>query len=129
MAPQRRKTPLSSPDSAVYTVSRLNREARRLLEDGLPGLMVGGEISSLARPGSGHIYFTLKDASAQVRCAMFKGSQRGLRFTPEDGAQVILQGTVSIYEARGSYQIIVEQMEEAGEGLLRVHARRALDQS
>jgi exodeoxyribonuclease VII large subunit len=81
--------------------------------------MVGGEISSLARPGSGHIYFTLKDASAQVRCAMFKGSQRGLRFTPEDGAQVILQGTVSIYEARGSYQIIVEQMEEAGEGLLR----------
>lgn len=110
------------PDSAtadVYSVSRLNREARRLLEGGLQGCWVAGEISNLAQPGSGHLYFTLKDAEAQVRCAMFRSAQRYLRFRPADGAQVIVQGTVSIYEARGSYQIIAERMEEAGEGLLR----------
>jgi len=109
---------LPPADATVVTVSELNREARRLLESGLPSLWVAGEISNLARPRSGHIYFSLKDAQAQVRCAMFRNSQRGLTFTPQDGTQVLLSGTVSIYEARGDYQIIVNRMEEAGAGAL-----------
>ncbi|MCP4274948.1 MAG: exodeoxyribonuclease VII large subunit [Gammaproteobacteria bacterium] len=106
-------------DTDVFTVSRLNREARRLLEGGLPNLWVSGEISNLARPGSGHIYFTLKDDKAQVSCAMFRGNNRKLNFHPEDGSLVLLQARVSIYEARGNYQLIVEHMEDGGEGLLR----------
>lgn len=111
-----------NPDAEVaeiYSVTQLNREARQLLESGLQGRWVAGEISNLAQPGSGHLYFTLKDDAAQVRCAMFRNAQRQLGFRPADGAQVRVQGTVSIYEARGSYQIIVDRMEAAGEGLLR----------
>jgi len=103
----------------IYSVSQLNRKARQLLESGLPNLWVAGEISNLAQPGSGHIYFSLKDADAQVSCAMFKGNNARLRFKPKNGDQVLLQGRVSIYEPRGSYQLIVTKMEEAGEGLLR----------
>ncbi len=103
----------------ILTVSRLNRAARELLETGLPHVWVDAEISNLARPGSGHLYFTLKDESAQVRCAMFRGQNRRLTFEPEDGQQVLVSARVSIYEPRGSYQLIVEHMEEAGEGLLR----------
>jgi exodeoxyribonuclease VII large subunit len=103
----------------IYSVSQLNRKARNLLEAGLPNLWVAGEISNLAQPGSGHIYFSLKDAGAQVSCAMFKGANARLRFKPKNGDQVLLQGRVSIYEPRGSYQLIVAKMEEAGEGLLR----------
>ena len=108
----------------IYTVTELNRTARELLEDELPSLWVAGEISNLARPGSGHIYFSLTDAEAQVRCAMFRGANRALQFPPEDGLQVIAGGRVTIYEPRGSYQLIVEHMEPAGEGLL----RRKLDE-
>jgi len=103
----------------IYSVSELNRAARELLEDELPSLWVAGEISNLARPGSGHLYFSLTDAQAQVRCAMFRGANRTLKFPPEDGLQVIARGRVTIYEPRGSYQLIVEHMEPAGEGLLR----------
>lgn len=85
----------------------------------MPNLWVSGEISNLAKPGSGHLYFSLKDADAQIRCAMFRGANRTLTFRPADGDQVLVQGRVSIYEPRGSYQLIVSQMEEAGEGLLR----------
>jgi exodeoxyribonuclease VII large subunit len=113
------KRPESPTDTDVFTVTRLNREARRLLETGLARVWIAGEISNLARPASGHIYFTLKDAQAQVRCAMFRNSNRGLKFKPDNGMQVLVQARVSLYEARGEYQLIADQMEEAGEGLLR----------
>jgi len=103
----------------VYTVSRLNREAKSVLEGSFPLLWVEGEISNLARPASGHLYFSLKDAQAQVRCAFFRGQQRGLTTTPRDGMQVLVRARVSLYEGRGDYQLIVESLEEAGEGALR----------
>jgi len=102
----------------VYSVSRLNREARELLESGFLRLWVEGEISNLARPVSGHLYFTLKDARAQVSCALFRNRAIRLGFSPENGAQVLVQAQVSLYEARGNYQLIVNHMEEAGDGAL-----------
>ena len=108
----------------IYSVSRLNREVRELLESGLARLWVEGEISNLARPASGHLYFTLKDARAQVSCALFRNRATRLGFSPQDGNQVLLQAQVSLYEARGSYQLIVNHMEEAGDGAL----RRAFEQ-
>ncbi len=119
-APNHMTHPVSSPAAGeIFTVSRLNRAARRILEGGLSKLWVEGEISNLARPGSGHIYFTLKDDQAQIRCAMFRSSNQQLSFRPNDGVQVVVRARVSIYEARGDYQLIVEHMEDAGEGLLR----------
>jgi exodeoxyribonuclease VII large subunit len=106
------------PVKDVYAVSRLVREARATLEGGFPLLWVEGEISNLAMPASGHIYFTLKDEAAQVRCAMFKGRNRQLRFTPENGMQVLLRVRVTLYEGRGEFQLVVEHMEEAGSGAL-----------
>ena len=106
-------------DAQIYTVSELNRAAKLALEDYLGTVWIAGEISNLARPGSGHLYFSLKDADAQVRCAMFRGANRSLRFIPKDGVQVILRARASVYQARGEYQLIVEHMEPAGEGLLR----------
>ena len=103
----------------ILSVSQLNRAARQLLESGLPMIWVEGELSNLARPASGHFYFSLKDGQAQVRCAMFRSSNRRLKFEPDNGLQVLLRARVSIYEPRGDYQLIVEHMEEAGEGLLR----------
>jgi exodeoxyribonuclease VII large subunit len=102
----------------VYTVTQVNREARLLLEQGFPALWVNGELSNLARPASGHLYFSLKDEQAQVRCAMFRGAGRGLRFRPENGLQVLARARVSLYEARGEFQLIVEHMEPAGDGAL-----------
>ncbi|VAW76380.1 Exodeoxyribonuclease VII large subunit [hydrothermal vent metagenome] len=110
---------MTTPNRDVFTVSRLNREARELLESGLARLWVEGEISNLARPASGHLYFTLKDARAQVSCALFRNRALRLRFTPENGTQVLIRAQVSLYEARGNYQLIVDQMEEAGDGALR----------
>jgi exodeoxyribonuclease VII large subunit len=109
---------------AVYSVARLNREARRLLETGLGRVCVEAEISNFARPSSGHWYFTLKDAEAQLRCAMFRQRNQYTRFVPRDGVQVLVRGRVSLYEPRGDYQLIVEQMEEAGLGAL----QRAFEQ-
>jgi exodeoxyribonuclease VII large subunit len=103
----------------VYTPSRLNREARILLERGLPALWLEGEISNLSRPSSGHWYFSLKDASAQLRCAMFRQRNQLARFTPKDGMHVLVRGRISLYEPRGDYQFIADHMEEAGEGALR----------
>jgi exodeoxyribonuclease VII large subunit len=107
------------PDEVILSVSELNREARDLLETALPGLWVEGEISNFVHHGSGHMYFNLKDEQAQIRCAMFRRANQRLNFRPEDGLQILLQGKVTIYEPRGSYQIVAEQMEPAGEGLLR----------
>lgn len=106
------------PVKDIYPVSRLVREARLLLDGSFPLLWVEGEISNLAMPGSGHVYFTLKDEAAQVRCAMFRNRNRNLRFTPENGQQVLLRVRVTIYENRGEFQLIVEHMEEAGSGAL-----------
>jgi exodeoxyribonuclease VII large subunit len=100
----------------VYTVTRLNREAKAVLEGSFPALWVQGELSNLARPGSGHWYFSLKDAHCQVRCAMFRNRNRMLRFAPENGMQIMVRATVSLYEGRGDFQLIVDQMEPAGEG-------------
>ena len=108
----------------VYSVSRLNREARALLEGSLPLLWVEGEISNLARPGSGHMYFTLKDAQAQVRCAMFRMRNMHLKFAPENGMQVLARARVSLYEGRGEFQLLVDHLEPAGDGLLRLAFER-----
>ena len=102
----------------VLSVSQLNRRAKQLLETHLPLLWVEGEISNLARPSSGHWYFTLKDDGAQVRCAMFRGRNQSVRFQPQQGQQVLLRARVSLYENRGDYQLIAEHMEEAGHGAL-----------
>lgn len=109
---------LFEPRREVYTVSRLNREASLLLDEGLGRLWIEGELSSIARPSSGHLYFTLKDERAQVRCAMFRQANRRLRFSPRDGLQVVLRARAGLYEPRGDYQLIVEEMEESGLGAL-----------
>ena len=100
-------------------MSDLNRQAKQLLEQGIAKIRVEGEISNLARPASGHVYFSLKDEKAQLRCAWFRQRQRGPTINFNNGDQVLAFGKVSIYEARGDYQLIVEQMEPAGEGELR----------
>ncbi len=107
------------PSEPAITVSELNRKAKTLLESGLARLWVEGEISNMARPASGHIYFSLKDEKAQVRAAWFRQRQRGPAIRFKDGDKVLAYGRVSIYEARGDYQLIVEQMEPAGEGVLK----------
>ncbi len=99
-----------SPQQGAISVSELNRQVRTLLEQGLARLWVEGEISNLARPASGHVYFSLKDDSAQIRCAFFRQRQRGPTINLKDGDQVLAFGRVSIYEARGDYQLIVEQV-------------------
>lgn len=107
------------PLREVYTVSRLNREARAVLEANFPLLWVEGEISNLTRPRSGHIYFSLKDEFAQVRCAMFRMRAMNLSFSPKDGAKVMARVRVGLYEPRGDFQLVVDHMEEAGDGALR----------
>ncbi|TNF07399.1 MAG: exodeoxyribonuclease VII large subunit [Gammaproteobacteria bacterium] len=102
----------------TYTVSQLNRRVRQLLETQFPLVWVEGEISNLARPASGHWYFTLKDDQAQVRCAMFRNRNSLTRFRPENGHQVLARCRLSLYEGRGDYQLIVEHLEEAGHGAL-----------
>ncbi|MEA3275841.1 MAG: exodeoxyribonuclease VII large subunit [Pseudomonadota bacterium] len=104
----------------IYSVSRLNREVRAVLEGSFPLLWVEGEISNLAQPASGHIYFSLKDPAAQVRCAMFRPKRLLLGFKPGNGHHVLMRARVGLYEGRGDFQLIVEQMEPAGEGALRL---------
>jgi len=107
-----------STDKNIFSVSALNRSVSNLLEQEFGWIWVEGEISNLAQPASGHIYFSLKDHSAQVSCAMFKGRNRSLKFQPENGNQVLLRAKVSLYQPRGNYQLIVDKMEEAGDGAL-----------
>jgi exodeoxyribonuclease VII large subunit len=114
-----REIPEQAVAESAITVSELNRQSRLLLERGLARLWVRGEISNLARPASGHFYFSLKDEAAQIRCAWFRQRQRAPTHRISDGDQVLVLGRVSIYEARGDYQLIVEQVEPAGEGELR----------
>jgi exodeoxyribonuclease VII large subunit len=111
---------MASPaERDVFTVSRLNREVRMLLDAGLPPLWLEGELSNFSSPASGHWYFSLKDRDAQIRCAMFRARNGGVGFRPKDGQHLMVRGRVSLYEPRGDYQMIVEVMEDAGEGALR----------
>ena len=106
-------------DRKVYTVSALNREARQVVSDHFGLVWVEGEISNLVKHSSGHFYWSVKDESAQLDCAMFRQKNRFLKFSPENGQQILAQGRLDIYEARGRFQLKVDYLEEAGEGLLR----------
>jgi exodeoxyribonuclease VII large subunit len=110
--------PAASAGRDIYSVTRLNREARMLLESGLGMVWVQAEVSNFARPGSGHWYFSLKDRDAQLRCAMFRQRNVLARFTPREGQLVLARGRVSLYEPRGDYQLLVEHLEDAGIGAL-----------
>ena len=105
--------------NAAISVSQLNRRVKSLIEQGMGRLWVEGEISNLSRPASGHIYLSLKDDNAQVSAAWFSQRQRGPAIGFKNGDRVLAYGRVSIYEARGNYQLIIEQMEPAGEGVLK----------
>jgi exodeoxyribonuclease VII large subunit len=107
-----------APERDIYSVSRLNSEVRKLLEQGFARIWLEGELSNIARPSSGHLYFSLKDAGAQIRGAMFRNRNQVLRFKPEEGMQVLVRARVSLYEPRGDYQLIVDHMELAGDGIL-----------
>ena len=113
-----RNSAVDMPSTDVLSVSSLNKLARSLLETNFSNVVVEGEISNLARPSSGHWYLSLKDKSAQIRCAMFSNRNRFLRFQPENGQQIIVRGKISIYEGRGDYQLIIESMELGGDGAL-----------
>lgn len=108
----------------ILTPSQLNTLARDLLESAFPLVWIEGELGNVSRPSSGHLYVTLKDAQAQVRCAMFKPKSQWLTFQPHEGLRVLARGRLTLYEARGDYQIVLDHLEEAGEGAL----RRAFEQ-
>lgn len=103
----------------VYTVSRLNSEVRFLLENRFTSIWIEGEISNFSAPNSGHWYFSLKDTNAQVSCAMFRSSRAKLSFIPRDGMHILVKARVSLYENNGRFQLIVDSMEERGEGKLK----------
>ncbi len=105
--------------SNIYSPSELNHEARLHLEAGFGQVWVEGEISNIARPASGHMYFTLKDDKAQISCALFRSNAYGIVFKPENGMLVRARGRVSLFEARGNYQLIADSLVRSGEGLLR----------
>ncbi|GLO60050.1 exodeoxyribonuclease 7 large subunit [Vibrio sp. MACH09] len=102
----------------IFTVSRLNSEVRLLLENEMGVVWLVGEISNFSAPVSGHWYFSLKDARAQVKCAMFRGNNRRVTFKPSSGNQVLVKARLSLYEPRGDYQLIVESMQPEGDGKL-----------
>ena len=108
------------PFRYILTVSELTQEIKDILETRFPDIWVEGEISNLRTPPSGHIYFTLKDEFSQIRAVLFKRQARALRFSPEDGLHAICRGRVSLYEKRGEYQIILEDMEPKGIGALQL---------
>src|SRR6267142_469165 len=108
------------PDRKTFTVSELTGKIRDLLAKNFTDISVQGEISNCREAQSGHIYFTLKDDRAQVRCVYFKQQQRGIKFRPEDGLQVTVRGSISVYEQRGEYQIHVDKIELMGQGALQL---------
>ncbi len=116
----------------VYTVQQLNQKVKQLLQQGLPLLWIEGEISNLAQPASGHMYFSLKDERAQVRCTMFHNANRQLTFQPGEGMHVLAKARAGLYEPRGEYQLNIEYMEESGVGALQrryEELKRKLSQS
>ncbi len=106
------------PTANIFTVSRLNTTVRKLLEMEMGQVWLSAEISNFSQPSSGHWYFTLKDDGAQVRCAMFRNSNRRMTFRPQNGQQVLVRATITLYEPRGDYQLIAESMQPTGDGLL-----------
>lgn len=102
----------------IYTPSELNREVRLHIEMGFPRILLEAEISNLSKPASGHLYFTLKDDKAQIRCALFRSSANRMSIRPENGMKVLARGRISLYEPRGDFQLIVDSLQDAGEGLL-----------
>ena len=108
----------------IYNISRLNSELRQTIEGSFPLLWVEGEISNLSKPRSGHLYLSLKDNHAQIRCALFRAKRNLLRFEPSDGNKVLARVRVALYEPRGDCQLIVEHMEPAGDGLLQAQFER-----
>ncbi|HEV2426308.1 MAG TPA: exodeoxyribonuclease VII large subunit [Terriglobia bacterium] len=108
------------PQRRIYTVSEISEEIRAVFEDQFPDVWIAGEISNFRAAGSGHCYFTLKDAKAQLRAVCFRSQARYLKFKPADGLSVIARGQLSVYEARGEYQLIVELLEPAGLGALQL---------
>ena len=108
----------SSKERQVYSVTQLNREVKLLLQQYLPQVWLEGELSNVARPASGHLYFVLKDEHAQVRGVMFSRANRQLPFQPKDGMHALVRASVALYEPRGQFQLTVEHMEEAGVGRL-----------
>lgn len=106
------------PTANIFTVSRLNSTVRKLLEMEMGQVWLSAEISNFSQPSSGHWYFTLKDDGAQVRCAMFRNSNRRVTFRPQNGQQILVRATITLYEPRGDYQLIAESMQPAGDGLL-----------
>lgn len=112
------KTRRSDKD-AIWTVSALNFEVKTILSQGIGSLWIEGEISNFVKPASGHWYFTLKDEKAQCRAAMFKGRNSRMGFTPENGQSVLVKAQVTLYEARGEYQLIIDHIEDAGVGELK----------
>jgi exodeoxyribonuclease VII large subunit len=111
--------PSARPNRDIYSVSRLNREVRVLLERGIGSLWLEAEISNFSRPSSGHWYFSLKDAAAQVRCCMFRQRNMLCGFAPRDGQKVLVRARVGLYEPRGEYQLVIDHMEDAGLGALK----------
>ncbi|QBH98041.1 exodeoxyribonuclease VII large subunit [Limnobaculum zhutongyuii] len=110
---------MSLPSSPpIFTVSRLNQTVRQLLEMEMGQIWLSAEISNFSQPSSGHWYFTLKDDRAQVRCAMFRTANRKTTFQPQNGQQVLVRASITLYEPRGDYQLIAESMQPAGDGLL-----------
>ena len=105
---------LAAPPQTPYTPSRLNHEVQVALENQFGLIQIEGEISNFSRPASGHWYFTLKDAKAQVRCAMFRGRNARVRCEVRNGLQVQLRARVSLYPDRGEFQLIVDSLEPAG---------------
>jgi exodeoxyribonuclease VII large subunit len=108
------------PTRQIFTVSELTARIRDLLGKNFTDILVQGEISNCREAQSGHIYFTLKDDRAQVRCVLFKQQRRGTKFRPEDGLQVTVRGSISVYEQRGEYQIYVENLDPIGLGALQL---------
>ena len=106
------------PEPTLITVSELNRKAKSLLENHLGEVCVEAEISDLSKPNSGHWYFTLKDVRSQLKCAMFRRANLSVNFEPKVGDSVIVRGLLSIYEARGDYQLIVDHIVASGDGAL-----------
>jgi exodeoxyribonuclease VII large subunit len=108
---------MAAPAEHVYSPSELNREIKLHLEAGFPRVVVEAEISNLARPASGHLYFSLKDDRAQIRCAMFRSSASRMGIEVANGSKVLARGRISLYEPRGDYQLIIDSLQDAGEGL------------
>ncbi|MEE8112041.1 MAG: exodeoxyribonuclease VII large subunit [Acidobacteriota bacterium] len=111
---------IGEPGKRIYSVSELNETARGILEESFEEVWIQGEISNFRDHSSGHHYFSLKDSRCQIAAVMFRGRNRGLRFRPEDGLLVLIRGRVTVYEPRGTYQVIVEGMEPRGVGALQL---------